>query len=115
MKIISGLSDEAILAEIGRRLAATRLARNLTQADLAKQAGVSKRTVERLESGEVAARLSALVRVGRVLGLADQFDRLVPAPTTSPVEQLKLTRRRRKRASGARETPAAEPWTWGDE
>ena len=29
---------------------------NLTQANLAEQAGVSKRTVERLESGEVATR-----------------------------------------------------------
>jgi transcriptional regulator with XRE-family HTH domain len=116
MKITSNLSDEAVLGELGRRLAAVRLARNLTQAAVAEQAGVSKRTVERLESGEVAARLSAFVRICRVLGLVDQFDQLVPAPITSPVEQLKLVKRRRKRASGSRtEAQTSKPWTWRDE
>ena len=84
---------------------------------LADQAGVSKRTVERLESGEVAARLSGLVRVCRVLGLLDRLENLVPAPTASPVEQLKLAGRRRQRASGTRvsTTKPARKWTWGDE
>jgi DNA-binding XRE family transcriptional regulator len=51
MKISSQLSDESLLKELGGRLAAARIVRNLTQAALAEQAGVSKRTVERLESG----------------------------------------------------------------
>jgi transcriptional regulator with XRE-family HTH domain len=116
MKISNALTDQAILHELGRRLAAARLERNLTQAMLAEQAGVSKRTVERLESGEVAARLSGLVRVVRVLGLLDRLENLVPARTASPVEQLKLAGRRRQRASGTRasaKTPARK-WTWGD-
>ena len=116
MRIAEKLSDDAALGELGRRLAAIRLARNLTQAALAEQAGVSKRTVERLESGEVAARLSAFVRICRALGLADALDRLVPAPAASPVEQLKLAKRRRKRASAPRaRATAPAPWTWGDE
>lgn len=117
MRISRDLSDEAILGELGSRLAAARLARNLTQAALADEASVSKRTVERLESGEVAARLSGLVRVCRALDLVDRFDALVPSPTVSPVEQLKLAGRRRKRASGRR-VPAKKrtrKWTWGDE
>lgn len=117
MRISSELTDDAVLEELGRRLAAARLGRNLTQARLAEEAGVSKRTVERLESGEVASRVSGLVRVCRVLKLLDRLDTLVPAPTLSPVEQLKLASRRRKRASGSRKTAAREgrPWTWGDE
>lgn len=117
MRITSQLSDEVILREIGSRLAAARLARNLTQAALAEEAGVSKRTIERLESGEVAARLSALVRVCRALHMAERLDALVPAPAASPVEQLKLAGRRRKRASGrrSRSTSATWTWTWGDE
>jgi transcriptional regulator with XRE-family HTH domain len=117
MRITAHLSDEAILHEVGHRLAAARLARNLTQAALAEKAGVSKRTVERVESGEVAARLSGLVRVCRALGLADRLEALVPSPTVSPVDQLKLAGRRRKRASGRRrpEPPAKRRWTWGDE
>jgi transcriptional regulator with XRE-family HTH domain len=116
MKISGQLSDEVILREVGYRLAAVRLARNLTQAALAGEAGVSKRTVERLESGEVAARLSGLVRVCRALDIADRLDALVPVPAVSPVEQLRLAGRRRKRASGRRApaTSTTRKWTWGD-
>lgn len=118
MKISKDLSDASILRELGRRLAAARLGRNLTQAALAEAAGVSKRTIERLESGEVAARLSGLVRVCRALDLVDRLEALVPVQTTSPVEQLKLAGRRRRRASGRRRSATAKPprtWTWGDE
>ena len=116
MRLTKQLTDEAILRELGSRLAAARLARNLTQAALAEEAGVSKRTVERLESGEVAARLSGLVRVCRALGLVDGLDALVPLAAASPVEQLKLAGRQRKRASGHRQPAARAPrkWTWGD-
>ena len=117
MRISRELSDDAILREIGSRLATVRLAQNLTQAALADEAGISKRTVERLESGEVAARLSGLVRVCRALNMVDRLEALVPSPMVSPVEQLKLAGRRRKRASGRR-TPKAsttKKWKWGDE
>ena len=117
MKISEHLSDQAILRELGGRLGALRLSRNLTQATLAAEAGVSKRTIERLERGEVAARLSGLVRVCKALGLSDHLDTLVPSPAESPVDQLRLARRRRRRASGKRSPAAAKParWTWGDE
>ncbi len=117
MRIACQLSDEAILRELGSRLAAVRLARNLTQAALAEEAGLSKRTIERLESGEVATRLSVLVRVCRALHMVDRLDALVPSPTIGPVAQLKLAGRRRKRASGRRgpATPKTRTWTWGDE
>lgn len=52
MKIAGQHPDEAILKELGGRLAGVRLGRNLTQAALAEQAGVSKRTVERMEAGD---------------------------------------------------------------
>ncbi len=51
MQLTGPTSDETVLAELGRRLARYRLDRNLSQAELARSAGVSKRTVERLESG----------------------------------------------------------------
>ena len=116
MRLSKQLTDEGVLRELGSRLAAARLARNLTQAALAEEAGVSKRTLERLESGEVVARLSAFVRVIRALGLIDRLDALVPAPAPSPVEQLKLAGRQRKRASGPRAEGKRAPrkWKWGD-
>ncbi len=116
MKISPNLTDRAILTELGRRLAAIRIARNITQAALAEQAGVSKRTVERLESGAVAIQLSGLIRVCRVLGLMEGFDVLVPDEATSPMAQLKSQRRQRQRATSMKPAPrkAAQPWTWGD-
>ncbi len=115
MQITPQLTDDAVLRELGARLARARLERNLTQAALAEQSGVSKRTVERLESGEVATQLSGFVRVCRTLGLVERFDALVPEPTASPMMQLKLHGRKRKRASG-KKTTTAEPkkWTWGE-
>lgn len=111
MKIISSMTDAAVLRELGARLEGARLAANLTQAQLASQAGVSKRTVERLEAGVVAAQLSVLLRVCRVLGLLERLDLLVPESGPSPVAQLKFKRRARQRASGRREA-RAPAWTW---
>jgi transcriptional regulator with XRE-family HTH domain len=133
MKISAQLTDAAILGELGQRITGARLERNLTQAALAADAGVSKRTIERLESGAVATQLSGFIRVCRVLGLADGFDALIPAPVPSPVAQLKMQGRTRQRASGNRTPPTAatatgdarkdarprpskqaKPWTWGE-
>ena len=115
MKIEPQLTDEAVLQELGGRLTQARIEHNLTQAALAEQAGVSKRTVERLESGEVATQLSGFLRVCRVLGLLERFEMLLPEPTPGPMAQLQQQGRKRQRATGKR-TNAGEPkkWTWGE-
>ena len=116
MKMAKQATDEAVLRELGGRLALVRLERNLTQAGLAEQAGVSKRTVERLEAGSVATQLSGFIRVCRVLDLIEGFNLLVPEPVPSPVEQLKLRGRKRQRASPKRKVKAGpKKWQWGDE
>jgi transcriptional regulator with XRE-family HTH domain len=115
MNIHSSLSDGSVLQELGRRLAAIRLNRNQTQAQLATLAGVSKRTIERLESGAVAVQLSGFVRVCRALDLLDRLDAFVPEPLVSPIALLKLRGRNRRRASGKPAPgPAPKAWTWGD-
>jgi len=109
-------TDDAVLRELGSRLAQVRLDRNLTQAQLARQAGVSKRTVERMESGGVATQLSGFIRACRVLDLLDRFEQLVPEPVPSPIAQLKLRGRRRRRASAKRTaTPSPAKWQWENE
>ncbi|MCC7519093.1 MAG: helix-turn-helix transcriptional regulator [Verrucomicrobiae bacterium] len=114
MKITTPLSDEVVLRELGRRLVGVRLERNLTQAALAEQAGISKRAVERMERGEVAMRLSGFVRVCRALGLVERFDALIPEPMPSPITQLKLKGKERRRASGKKAVAnASKKWTWG--
>ena len=117
MKITSQVSDEIVLEELGARVSRVRLSQNLTQAALAEKAGVSKRTLERLESGEVAVQLSGLVRVCRALGLAENWDALIPEVGPSPMAQLKRQGRPRRRASGSRVEEPGTPakWTWGEE
>src|SRR5262245_59586017 len=115
MQITKELSDKAMLEEIGERLAKTRLERNLTQAQLAQMAGISKRTVERMESGELSTQLSAFIRTSRALGLLPRFESFIPSPLPSPVEKIKLQGRKRKRAAGARAVKAPKKkWTWGE-
>ena len=109
------LSDESVLQEMGDRLARTRLERNLTQAQLAGMAGISKRTLERLESGAAATQLTSFIRACRSLGLLERLDLFLPTPQLSPVEQLKLQGKKRKRASGAKiEKTSAKKWSWGE-
>ena len=116
MRIASQTTDAAILREMGERLARARLERNLTQVQLAEQAGISKPTVQRLESGNVATQLSSFLRVCRVLDLLERLDALVPQPVPSPVEQLKHQGRKRRRASRPKAArPSPRKWKWGDE
>ncbi|HEX7652974.1 MAG TPA: helix-turn-helix transcriptional regulator [Verrucomicrobiae bacterium] len=116
MKITGQVTDEVILHELGHRIARIRLERNLTQAQLALEAGVAKRTVERLESGAAATQLSGFLRICRVLNLLERLETLVPEPVPSPLAQLQLQGRQRKRASRPRPPVLREqPWQWGPE
>lgn len=114
MRITDSLADNAVLEEIGTRLARLRVERNLSQAGLAEASGVSKRTIERLERGETATQLSGFIRVCRALNLSERFDSFLPEPAPSPVEQAQLLGRRRQRASTRRKksTDQAGDWTW---
>jgi transcriptional regulator with XRE-family HTH domain len=114
MKIEGLLTDEAILAEVGGRLAQRRLELQLTQEMLAEQAGVSKRTVERVEAG-ATTQMSTLIRLLRVLALLDRLETLVPETGPRPMDLAKLKGKARKRASGRRKSPDEGPWHWGDE
>ncbi len=123
MKFGETLSDDAVLTELGQRVAQLRLARNLTQADLAAEAGVSTSTLARLEAGAVATQLSGLVRVCRALGIVDRFELLLPETGPGPMDQLRArgssAETRPPRAQRARPASSgqakATTWTWGDE
>jgi transcriptional regulator with XRE-family HTH domain len=109
------LTDDAVLAAIGKRLARYRLDSQVTQAELAEQAGVSKRTVERIEAG-ASVQFSTVIRVLRVLDLLQGLDRLIPEPGPRPMDLLKQKGKVRQRASSRKPSEKApKRWTWGDE
>ncbi len=49
MDLFKNMSDDTVLAVIGGRMGRRRLARQMTQAELAEEAGVSKRTADDAE------------------------------------------------------------------
>lgn len=112
-------TDEAVLEQLGERLSRYRLDRNLTQAEVATEAGVHKNTIFRLEAGG-STQTKNLVRVLRALGLLDRLDAIVPEPVPSPLKQLEAAERQRKRAvtkKGSKPKPgeSSKGWSWGDD
>lgn len=107
--------DGAILQELGRRLAQFRIGLNLTQAELAKKAGVGKRTLERLETGETT-QTRTLFRIFRELDLLGKIEMALPEPTARPSQAIKDSDALPKRVARKRTDEArAEQWKWGDE
>jgi len=115
MKFSNDLSDDAVLKGIGHRIAQYRLNQDKTQAALAQEAGVSNRTMARVEQGD-SVQASSIIRILRALQLLENLDTLIPEPALSPVQQLKMQGRRRQRASSKSvDSKKGEPWSWGDE
>jgi transcriptional regulator with XRE-family HTH domain len=118
MHIDELLTDAAVLAALGGRLAEHRLERNWTQAELAAQAGVGQATVQRAERGE-SVQMTSMVKLLRALELLRGLDAAVPESIELPIARLEREQRpgrRRARARRARDadTPP-QSWRWGDE
>jgi transcriptional regulator with XRE-family HTH domain len=120
MKLTFELTDEALLKELGSRLERRRIDANLTQAQLAEEAGISKRTLERIEAGD-STDFVMLIRALRALRLIEGLESLIPDLPQSPLTLLRQRGRERKRAGQPRtrsgragvEKPGS-PWKWGD-
>jgi transcriptional regulator with XRE-family HTH domain len=115
MTIDGLMTDRAVLEELGHRLARRRIARELTQEDLANEAGISKRTLERLEAGQPSQFLT-VVRVLRALNMLDLLEVAIPEATTRPMELLKMKGKERQRVfSKKKKQLADDDWAWVDE
>ncbi len=101
-----GMSDRAILREIGRRLRRLRLEQNLSQQSVAELAGLSRTTVSMLERGTPASILT-LISLLRALRALDELDAFLPELGPSPLQLAKMKGRQRVRAS--RRSAATEP------
>lgn len=91
-------------AELGEQLRAARVRSNISQATLAKQAGVAVTALRRLELGQ-GATVSTLVSVVRALGRQAWLDSLQPAVTISPLQMLKSTNPRQRAGSPHKSKP----------
>ena len=122
-----------IVAALGRELKTVRLQHNISQAELAREAGVSRRTITRMAEGK-AMSLDSFVRVLKALKIVENLAMLLPDTSVSPVEMAGRTNERSRpyfaptnpdnvtaNASGKkrrvrRKTKIVnKPWSWGDE
>ena len=108
------MSDKAILSEIGKRISRYRLNKNMTQETLANKAGVSRSTVQRTESG-ANIQFFELIRILRALDLLNNLESFLPKPAASPLQQLKMQGKVRKRTRPDKKENKKEDWIWGDE
>ena len=104
-------SNAKILKELGTRLKQQRASRNIDQATLAYESGVSLRTLSRLENGH-GASFEAVIKVMRALGILERLQLMIPGSDISPVQRAKTRvhkprqRARRKTAQEKQHKPA---------
>ena len=101
--------DRAAAQQLLKRLRAHRLARNWTQDEMARRAGMSRATYQNLEGGYGNPTLSNLMRILGILGFTDRIAELLPEPEEpQTLESLRAhaepaarVRASRKRASAS--------------
>lgn len=108
----STASSEAIIAALCKRLEEIRLSRNISQAELAENAGVSRSTLTRLADGN-SVSLDSFVRIMQALDLTSHLVALLPDPGIRPVDRVRLGGSERQRARAKRQDAAR--WTWRDD
>lgn len=74
---MSNLRAKRSLVELGRNIKFARLARSLARLDLAERAGVSEKTVQRIELGDPGVGIGNLASVLAALGESDALARIL--------------------------------------
>ena len=109
----SAATSDQIEAALCKRLESIRLSRNITQAQLAEEAGVSPRTIGRLEKGQ-GVSVDTFIRIMIALGIQQSLEALLPDPTVRPIERVGIGAGERKRARPTQSSNERPTWSWGD-
>ena len=106
-------TSDQIETALCKRLESIRLSRNITQAQLADEAGVSPRTIGRLEKG-LGVSMDTFIRTMIALSIQQNLEALLPDPTVRPIERVGMNAGERKRARPAKSIDELPAWSWGD-
>jgi putative transcriptional regulator len=106
-------TSDQIEGALCKRLESIRLSRNITQAQLAEEAGVSVRTIGRLEKGQ-GVSMDTFIRIMMALSIQQNLETLLPDPAVRPIERVGMSAGERKRARPAKSTDELPAWSWGD-
>lgn len=99
---------------LGEQVRNFRLLINTTQAEVAKNAGISTKTMRRLENGE-GVSLDTFIRVLKALDLDENLKILVPDSSIRPVDRVRFKGKERQRARPPKRQINKSTWKWGDE
>lgn len=94
MKISQNPPIESLLHAIGTNLASRTKQAGLKKQDLAALADVSQNTITSILSGG-DMKVSTLIRLTRVLDSTEWLSLLIEEPASSPLQQLRSTRKRK--------------------
>ncbi|MEH6550156.1 MAG: helix-turn-helix transcriptional regulator [Pseudomonadales bacterium] len=103
-------APSAIAEELGERLKQARLNADMTQNEVADQAGVSRKAVLNAEKGK--GQLEVFIAILSALSLTSQLKNFLPVQEISPIQLSKLKGRKRQRASGQRSVGEKEAPEW---
>ena len=106
-------TSDQIEATLCKRLESIRLSRNITQEQLAEEAGVSTRTIGRLEKGQ-GVSMDTFIRVMMALNIQQNLEALMPDPNVRPIERVGMGAGERKRARPTKYSDERPTWSWGD-
>lgn len=93
-----GMSDPAIINELGVRLKRIRLQNNMSQQELALKSGLYRSTISEIENGRTSSLLS-FIQVLRGLEKLELFGHLTTDEAASPLSLAREAGLIRKRAS----------------
>ena len=94
MKIQNSLTDVALLEEIGRRVARSRIMRGMTQAELAARSGISRFAISRLENGAGGVRIENFFSVLRQLDVLSRMETVLEPLDLSPIQEAEREAKR---------------------
>ena len=117
MNDIKLMGDQAIIAELGKRLTRYRLNANISQTQLANEAGISRKTVYNAENGQ-SIQLESLVRLLRALGQLENLNAFLPSPQISPISLADRKGKIRRNAYNSQKNSTADKtteWTWPED
>ena len=107
-------TSDQIMEALCKRLESIRLSRNLTQIQLAKEAGVGLRTIQRLEKNSNGLAMETFIRVMKALRIQHNLEALLPDPSVRPIERIGVGAKERKRARPESTKTESSAWSWGD-
>jgi putative transcriptional regulator len=110
----SQATSQQIVSALCERVKEIRLAKNISQLQLSKDAGVSRATIERMENGNDIS-LGTFVRVLTALNVQSGLQVTLPDMSIRPVERVQMLGRERKRSyPRKKKVNINKQWNWNE-